>query len=117
MAALGLDVELDTPLSERVAERICSASERERLAALATGGAQWEKLVFSAKESFYKAYFSLTRTYLGFQDVEIAFDATARSFELAELPPLTGFLRKPYPRELLFKMIAQMLPAPRGPSP
>lgn len=41
--------------------------------------------------------------------------ATARSFELGELPPRTGFLRKPYPRELLFKLIAQMLPAPRVP--
>lgn len=40
--------------------------------------------------------------------------ATARSFELGELPPLTGFLRKPYPRELLFKMIVEMLPTASG---
>ena len=38
--------------------------------------------------------------------------ATARKFDLADLPPCTGFLRKPYPRELLFTMIDQMLGTP-----
>lgn len=38
--------------------------------------------------------------------------ATAREFDLADLPPCTGFLRKPYPRELLFTMVDQMLGNP-----
>ncbi|MCP3919469.1 MAG: response regulator [bacterium] len=35
--------------------------------------------------------------------------ATATQIDLAKLPPASGFLRKPYPRELLFTMIRQLL--------
>ena len=35
--------------------------------------------------------------------------ATATEIDLAALPPASGFLRKPYPRELLFTMIRQLL--------
>ncbi len=35
--------------------------------------------------------------------------ATASSIDLARMPRATGFLRKPYPREVLFPIISRML--------
>lgn len=82
VVALGLDAELDTPLRDRVGERVCTASERAHVTGLPIlEPARWEKLVFSAKESFYKAYFGLTQTFLGFQDVELCIDVDAGRFE------------------------------------
>jgi 4'-phosphopantetheinyl transferase EntD len=79
--ALGLDAESDAPLRDRVAKRICTPSERAHVAGLSgPDPALWEKLLFSAKESFYKAYFTLAQTFLGFQDVEIRLDPRAERF-------------------------------------
>jgi 4'-phosphopantetheinyl transferase EntD len=84
--AIGIDAEPDTPLRDRVGARVCTAAEREHLAGLpGLEPARWEKLVFSAKESFYKAYFSLARSFLGFHDVEVRLDAEAESFEAVVL--------------------------------
>jgi 4'-phosphopantetheinyl transferase EntD len=84
--SLGIDAELDAPLSQRMAERICTAEEREHLAGLPPlASAQWEKLSFSAKEAFYKAYFPLGRTFLGFHDAALRFDPETRSFRVRVL--------------------------------
>jgi len=90
--AIGIDAELDAPLSQRAAERICTPEEREHMAGLPPlPSGQWEKLVFSAKESFYKAYFPLGRTFLGFHDAALHFDPDTRSFRVrvlrADAPP------------------------------
>ncbi len=79
--SLGLDAELDSPLRERVVQRICTPDERAHLAELPEIPSGWEKLVFSAKESFYKAYYPVARSFLGFQDVALRFDPEAQSFE------------------------------------
>lgn len=82
VVALGLDAELDKPLRDRVGARVCTASERAHVADLPMlEPARWEKLVFSAKESFYKAYFPVARSFLGFQDVALRFDPEAQRFE------------------------------------
>lgn len=79
---LGIDAEPVEPLNPRLVARICTAPERERNAALPEPGpCGWAKLVFCAKESFYKCYFPLARRRLGFADAEIVFDPAARSFE------------------------------------
>ncbi len=81
--SLGLDAELDSPLRERVAQRICTPDERAHLAELPELlPSGWEKLVFSAKESFYKAYYPVARSFLGFHDVGLRFDPEAQSFEV-----------------------------------
>ena len=71
-AGLGIDVEPDEPLSEEVAARIWSEDEASRAA---RSGVVPErsaaKLVFSAKEAFYKCQFPLTHSYLGFHAVSI----------------------------------------------
>ena len=34
----------------------------------------WDRLLFSAKESVYKAWFPLARRWLGFEDARLSFD-------------------------------------------
>jgi 4'-phosphopantetheinyl transferase EntD len=52
-------------------------AERARLRDLATAapGISWDRLLFSAKESVYKAWFPLARRWLGFADADITINA------------------------------------------
>jgi len=69
-AGLGIDVEPDEPLEPEVAARIWSPAEAEDAARRADmTPVLAARLVFSAKEAFYKCQFPLTRTFLGFKDV------------------------------------------------
>jgi 4'-phosphopantetheinyl transferase EntD len=47
----------------------------------------WDRLLFSAKESVYKAWAPVTGTFLDFDEAELTFDATAGSFVARLLPP------------------------------
>jgi 4'-phosphopantetheinyl transferase EntD len=72
-AGVGLDAERDEALSERAAARICSAGELAALRALSGRSPErWAAVVFSAKETLYKAYFPLTGFFIGFRDATIA---------------------------------------------
>jgi 4'-phosphopantetheinyl transferase EntD len=51
----------------------------------------WDRLLFSAKESVYKAWFPLARRWLGFEDAVVALDPSAGAFTASLLvsgPPL-----------------------------
>lgn len=83
IVALGIDVEGREPLKEGMARRICSEGELARLAALGDHPPEvWAKLIFSAKESFYKAYFPNEHVELGFRDAEIEIDPATATFRL-----------------------------------
>jgi 4'-phosphopantetheinyl transferase EntD len=73
VAAIGLDAELDDPLPRGVLDVISLPAERARLAALAgeRPAVCWDRLLFSAKESVYKAWFPLTGRWLGFEDADV----------------------------------------------
>jgi 4'-phosphopantetheinyl transferase EntD len=74
VAVLGIDAEVHAPLPEGVLDLISLASERERMAALTAQGLteiHWDRVLFSAKESVYKAWFPLTRRWLGFEEADI----------------------------------------------
>ena len=98
IVSLGLDAEPDAPLSEGVLRRVCSDAEREHLAALPGRSLHaWGKVVFSAKESFYKCYYAVTRTRLGFRDARIRLDPESGRFEArllrADAPDAAGARR------------------------
>lgn len=78
--ALGLDAEPASPLPPDLYSTICTTMELERFEALPPPpAADWAKIVFSAKESFYKAWFPLTRSPLDFTEVEVHLEpATSR---------------------------------------
>lgn len=71
---LGIDAEPSVPLPEGVLESISSAQEREALGRLRAQrpGTNWDTILFSAKESVYKAWFPLAGVPLDFTDGTVA---------------------------------------------
>jgi 4'-phosphopantetheinyl transferase EntD len=82
LASVGIDAEPNAPLPKGVLPAVSLAAERDMLAGLAAGhpGVSWDRLLFSAKESVYKAWFPLTRRWLGFEDAELSIDPLAGTF-------------------------------------
>jgi 4'-phosphopantetheinyl transferase EntD len=79
---IGLDAEPHDKLPDGVLDAISSAGERARLAELtaAVPAVCWDRLLFSAKESVYKAWFPLTGRWLGFEEAAVDFDPVQRTF-------------------------------------
>ncbi|MEU1055705.1 4'-phosphopantetheinyl transferase superfamily protein [Streptomyces sp. NPDC005876] len=75
LASIGIDAEQDAPLPEGVLDAVALPAEAERLRKLAADGARVhaDRLLFSAKESVYKAWFPLTRRWLDFSEADIEF--------------------------------------------
>ncbi|AXK32416.1 4'-phosphopantetheinyl transferase [Streptomyces armeniacus] len=81
--AVGVDAEPNLPLPGRQArELVTLPQERVWLTELRAcrPGVCWDRLVFSAKESVYKAWYPLTGRPLDFADAEITFDPWAGTF-------------------------------------
>jgi 4'-phosphopantetheinyl transferase EntD len=80
--AIGIDAEPDAPLPDGVLELIATAAERDRLTATRpeADGPNWDRLLFSAKEAVYKAWFPLVGEWLDHQEAEISFDPQKGSF-------------------------------------
>ncbi|MET9070167.1 4'-phosphopantetheinyl transferase family protein [Streptosporangium sandarakinum] len=70
---VGIDAEPHEPLPEGVMETVALPEERAELARLG-GGIHWDRLLFSAKESVYKAWFPLARCWLDFDEAHVTFD-------------------------------------------
>lgn len=69
---VGIDIEQASSLKERIFQAICTEEELcwlDSMAAAERG--PMGKLIFSAKESAYKAQYAITRTYLGFAAMSI----------------------------------------------
>jgi 4'-phosphopantetheinyl transferase EntD len=99
--SIGIDAEPNAPTPKGVLEAIAVPTELARMDGLREAGdkVSWDRLLFSAKESVYKAWFPLTRLWLGFEDADVTIDPDAGTFSariLIEAPivdgePLTGF--------------------------
>lgn len=99
--AIGVDAEPDRALPGGVLERVSLPAERSRIGVLAAEapGISWDRLLFCAKESVYKAWFPLARCWLGFEDADITVSPADGVFEAKILIapasaaglPLTGF--------------------------
>ncbi|QPF94521.1 4'-phosphopantetheinyl transferase family protein [Bradyrhizobium commune] len=76
LASIGIDTERSDRLPDGVEESITVAGESEMLAALsrALPALHWGRLLFSAKESVYKAWYPLTGRWLGFEDARLTID-------------------------------------------
>ncbi len=73
--SLGIDAEPDLPLPEEVWEEVAHGAERDRTPF------ELRRLLFSAKEAVYKAWFPLTGRWLGFEDVELSLDPENARFD------------------------------------
>ena len=72
LAAIGIDAEPHDALPAGILDRVTLPAERVHLLSLPPG-LQWDRLLFSAKESVYKAWFPLARRWLGFEDAALLF--------------------------------------------
>jgi 4'-phosphopantetheinyl transferase EntD len=89
LRSIGVDAEPDLPLPSGLLGDIALPEEREQLRELAqrTPATHWDRLLFSIKESVYKAWFPLTESWLGFEDATISIDLAKQSFSARLLVP------------------------------
>jgi len=91
---VGIDVEPASPLSEALLQMVCTPRELEMGRSWAGVDENWSKIIFSAKESYYKCYFPIARHVLDFLDVEVQLDPAQRTFiatlRHAALPAAAG---------------------------
>ena len=81
IVSLGLDAEIDEPLSSKVLRRISNDQEQEW--AKTVGGTLVKhpgKVLFSAKEATYKAWYPITHEWLGFKEALINFHDQGNTF-------------------------------------
>jgi 4'-phosphopantetheinyl transferase EntD len=76
---VGIDAEPARPLPPGVRGMVASTGERAALDGL-PGGVPWDTVLFCAKESVYKAWYPLTRAWLGFADASVTIDPDAGTF-------------------------------------
>ncbi|GAA1351400.1 4'-phosphopantetheinyl transferase family protein [Saccharothrix algeriensis] len=98
---IGIDAEPNEPTPPGVLGAIALPPELAMVSRLGAAGNKvaWDRLLFSAKETVYKAWFPLTRLWLGFEEAELTInpdDGTFSARILVEPPvvdgaPLTGF--------------------------
>ncbi len=123
VATIGVDAEPDEALPGGVLDHVSLPGERARLRDLAATapGTCWDRLLFSAKESVYKAWFPLARQWLGFEDADITIDPVAGTFTARLLvpgpviggAPLAGFTGRWLASDGLI-VTAIAVPAPLG---
>jgi 4'-phosphopantetheinyl transferase EntD len=89
LLTIGVDAEADLALPEGLLGDIALPEERRWLeeAASMEPDVSWDRLLFSVKESVYKAWFPLTRSWLGFEDAEVTIDASSGTFSASLLVP------------------------------
>lgn len=79
---IGIDAEPNRPLPDGVLEAIASSDEHEwvQRRMKETTDLCWDRLLFSIKESLYKAWFPLTKRILGFEDATVLIDPIRQTF-------------------------------------
>ena len=89
LGSLGIDAEPHEPLPDDVLSQVVTPNESLELTRLRhlRRGVCWDRVLFSAKESVYKAWWPLARRWLGFEHAELRFDAVAGSFVATLLVP------------------------------
>lgn len=90
-AAIGVDIEDDSPLPDDLVAEVCTPSERARMAQPQASA----KRIFCAKEAAYKAQYPLTKTLFGFERFEVQF-STRHAFEARFTQATKGFRRGDY---------------------
>ncbi|MEU0402642.1 4'-phosphopantetheinyl transferase superfamily protein [Streptomyces sp. NPDC006197] len=122
---LGIDAEPHAPLPSEVREEVVFGPEKARLRELAARRPDiaWDRLLFSAKESVYKAWSGYGGTWLGFEDAEVSWrlDAPdgphqpARTRDDPSHPPACA--RTELPRASGRFRARILVPVPVGPGP
>jgi 4'-phosphopantetheinyl transferase EntD len=90
VVAIGIDAEVHAPVPDGVVDLIAFGEERFRLRRPSHDSTCWDRLLFSAKESVFKAWFPLVGTWLDFDDAVISFAPESATFSARLLvdPPI-----------------------------
>jgi 4'-phosphopantetheinyl transferase EntD len=93
VATIGIDAEPNAALPDGVLGDIARPEELPELERLQVDrpDIHWGRVLFSAKESIYKAWYPVTRRWLGFEDAIVTLDRRERTFTarlLVEAPTL-----------------------------
>ena len=89
IVSLGIDVEAHEPLPKGVAPLVTVGDEPRMLDELqrTLPTLCWDRLLFSAKESIYKAWFSMTHRWLDFTECQVTLDPETGRFSGRLLVP------------------------------
>jgi 4'-phosphopantetheinyl transferase EntD len=87
--SIGIDAERVQPLSDGVLQRVTIETERIWIESV-DSRMPWALVLFSAKESVFKAWFPVVGSWLGFQHARIEFQPHARAFRAVILPEAPG---------------------------
>ena len=89
VTTVGIDAEPNAPMTPGVLEAVSLPEERVTVSVLARTHPHvcWDRLLFSAKESVYKAWYPLTRRWLDFEEARITVDPDAGVFTARLLVP------------------------------
>ncbi|OEJ27990.1 hypothetical protein AR457_29475 [Streptomyces agglomeratus] len=129
MASVGIDAEPHHPLPEGVLGAVARPAEEARIAQLALREPEvhWGRLLFSAKESVYKAWYPLTGLPLRFGQVRVDWFPDRQEFtaHVAPVPDASTRDGGPAPRELSGRWLVERgivvtavtVPGQRGPVP
>jgi 4'-phosphopantetheinyl transferase EntD len=79
LMTIGIDAEINAPLPAGVLNYVSLEQEKAWLAT-APAGIHWDRLLFSAKESVFKAWFPLARKWLGFEHAMVTFQPASGTF-------------------------------------
>ena len=71
--SVGIDAEPHDVLPDGVLNAISLDEERHEISTL-PAGLHWDRILFCAKEATYKAWYPLTKRWLGFEDAHVVFD-------------------------------------------
>jgi 4'-phosphopantetheinyl transferase EntD len=72
--SVGIDAEPHDVLPNGVLDAISLPAERAEIPRALPAGLHWDRILFCAKEATYKAWFPLTKRWLGFEDAHITFE-------------------------------------------
>lgn len=73
--SVGIDAEPHDVLPHGVLDAVSLPAERSEIPQAMPTGLHWDRILFCAKEATYKAWFPLTKRWLGFEDAHITFEA------------------------------------------
>jgi 4'-phosphopantetheinyl transferase EntD len=81
--SIGIDAEPNAPLPDGLIDFVAGPDERRDLAELTDldPHVAWDRVLFSAKESIYKAWFPLTGRWLGYEGAIVRIDPATTTYE------------------------------------
>jgi 4'-phosphopantetheinyl transferase EntD len=79
---VGIDVEPDLPLPAGVLEAVALPEEIAWIRSASADGSAWDRLLFSAKESAFKAWYPVARAWIDFKDATFRAQPDGHSFDV-----------------------------------